>query len=61
MESTMPGRKTKPRHIETVPEYTHFEPQGITYGEQIILSVDEFEVIRLIDLEHLNHEETATR
>ena len=57
----MPGRKTKPRHVETVPEYTRFEPQGITYGEQVILSVDEFEVIRLIDLEHLNHEETANK
>lgn len=57
----MPGRKTKSRQVETMPEYTQFEPQGITYGEQIVLSVDEFETIRLIDLEHLNQELAANR
>ena len=41
------------------PDYIHFQPDGISPSEQIILSVDEYEVIRLVDFEKKTHEETA--
>ncbi|MGN0363466.1 MAG: NifB/NifX family molybdenum-iron cluster-binding protein [Bilifractor sp.] len=55
----MAGRQEKTRQVGTIPEYTIFSPEGIPTGEEVTLSVDEFEVIRLLDLEHMTQSETA--
>ncbi|MCC6094238.1 MAG: DUF134 domain-containing protein [Eubacterium sp.] len=55
----MAGRQEKTRRVGTIPEYTSFNPEGIPTGEEVTLSVDEFEVIRLLDLEHMTQSETA--
>lgn len=41
------------------PAYDRFTPNGIPCGEQITLAVDEYEVIRLIDLEKKTHSQCA--
>lgn len=41
------------------PAYDRFVPDGISCGEQITLTVDEYEVIRLIDLEKKTHSQCA--
>lgn len=61
MEAAMAGRKEKTRQVGTIPEYTDFNPEGISNGEEIILSVDEFEVIRLIDLVHLSQDQASEK
>ena len=53
------ARPSKCRRICMEPAYESFIPQGISCGEQIILTVDEYEVIRLVDLEKLTHEQCA--
>ena len=55
------GRQEKTRQVGTMPEYIAFSPDGIPTGEEITLTVDEFEVIRLIDLEHLNQTDAAKK
>lgn len=57
----MAGRKEKPRCVGTIPEYVGFQPEGISNSEEIRLAVDEFETIRLIDLDRLSQDETARR
>ena len=57
----MAGRKEKPRCVGTIPEYVGFQPEGISNGEVIQLTVDEFETVRLIDLDHLSQDEAARR
>lgn len=57
----MAGRKEKTRNVGTIPEYVGFQPEGISNGEEVILSVDEFEVIRLIDLMHMNQDEASKK
>lgn len=53
------ARPTRCRRICMEPAYESFTPQGIPSGEQVILSIDEYEVIRLVDLEKLTHEQCA--
>ena len=53
------ARPRKCRRICTEPEYTGFMPDGITCGESVTLTVDEYEVIRLVDHERLTHEQCA--
>ena len=53
------ARPSRCRRICTEPAYDSFIPEGISCGEQVILTVDEYEVIRLIDLEKLTHEQCA--
>ena len=53
------ARPSKCRRICFEPAYDSFTPEGFSCGEKIILSVDEYEVIRLIDLEKLTHLECA--
>lgn len=53
------ARPSKCRRICSEPIYDSFVPQGICGQEKVILSVDEYEVIRLIDLEKMTHEQSA--
>ncbi len=56
-------RPKRCRIIEENPEYTYFKPQGIPLSdlEEITLHIDEFEAIRLKDLEGLDQEVAASR
>ena len=52
----------RPRRCRTVcrmPAFDMFSPQGADAEERVVLTVDEYEIIRLIDLEKLTHEECA--
>lgn len=52
-------RPTRCRRICTKPTYDRFHPDGILSGEQIDMTLDEYEVIRLIDLEKYTHEKCS--
>lgn len=54
----MPRPKRK-RIVCSEPNYVSFRPDGIYPSEKVILSVDEYEVIRLVDLEQRTHKEAA--
>ena len=56
-------RPTKWRRVGFVPEITYFKPAGVplTSLEEVILSVEEAEAIRLKDPEGLDQEECAQR
>ncbi|MDX9713800.1 MAG: DUF134 domain-containing protein [Dissulfurispiraceae bacterium] len=56
-------RPRKFRHIGCSPESEYFKPRGIplTDLEEVTLSMDEFEAVRLADLERLYHEDAAGR
>jgi len=51
------------RRIRFNPNVTYFKPRGIplTNLEEVILQVDEFEAVRLKDLEGLEQEECAKK
>ena len=53
------ARPKKARVICSPPRYRHFSPVGITAYEQVCLEADEYEVLRLHDLEHLTQDEVA--
>ena len=56
------ARPRKRRRVCGLPIYKTFGPvNGKDSGETIILSVEEYETIRLIDLEGLEQEECANR
>jgi len=57
------GRLPKRRRVAFMPEITYFSPSGISSGavEEVCLSVEEVEAIRLKDLEGLEQEECAER
>lgn len=55
------ARPRKCRRICRMPRITHFAPQGGGTGQEISMTLDEFECIRLIDLEHLQQEQCALR
>lgn len=57
----MAGRQQKQRQVGIIPEYITFQPDGISNGEEIILTVDEYETIRLIDFKHLNQSAAAEK
>jgi predicted DNA-binding protein (UPF0251 family) len=61
MKRKCAGRPKHYRWIEKIPEVTHFRPSGIPVGqmEQVKLTVDELEAIRLADLESLYQEQAA--
>ncbi|MEW6546119.1 MAG: DUF134 domain-containing protein [Bacillota bacterium] len=52
-----------PRFVEHIPEVTYFKPAGIPLRqlEEVELTVDELEAIRLKDMEGLEQEEAAAR
>jgi len=51
------------RRVAFTPESNYFKPRGIPLSllEEIVLTVDEFEAIRLADLENLYQEEAAEK
>ncbi len=51
------------RRVGSIPESTYFKPRGIplTMLQEVILTVDECEAIRLADLESLYQEQAAER
>ena len=51
------ARPTRCRRICVEPAYDSFRPEGILTGERIHMTVDEYEAIRLIDLEKRTHEQ----
>jgi len=56
-------RPHKPRRVSTMPRYTYFKPTGIPMPllDEVVLTVDEIEAIRLKDLEKLEQQECAAR
>ena len=53
------ARPTRCRRICAEPVYDSFRPEGISTGEKIKMTVDEYETIRLIDLNKCTHEQCA--
>jgi predicted DNA-binding protein (UPF0251 family) len=51
------------RRVGSVPESNYFKPRGIPLSalEEVVLTVDEFEAIRLADLESLYQERAAEK
>ncbi|KPJ52751.1 hypothetical protein AMJ39_06970 [candidate division TA06 bacterium DG_24] len=56
-------RPRRCRRVAGLPDTRHFKPRGIPLRslDQVVLGVDEFEALRLADLEGLYHEEGARR
>lgn len=52
-------RPQRCRRVCEEPEYSAFSPDGIANSSCVTLTVDEYEVIRLIDLEQLTHAQAA--
>lgn len=57
----MPRPKKCRRISGGMPEYTRFGPKGKRNNSAIIMSVDEYETLRLIDYENLMQEEAAKK
>lgn len=55
------ARPTSPRNISGRPVATLFKPGGVPALAQIPMALDEFEAIRLADLEALEHVQAARR
>lgn len=57
------ARPTKERRVEYLPEIKYFKPAGIPLRdiEEVNLTIEEVEAIRLKDKESLNQEECARR
>ncbi|HIV17196.1 MAG TPA: DUF134 domain-containing protein [Candidatus Alectryocaccobium stercorigallinarum] len=53
------ARPSRCRRVCSEPDYESFVPEGIACGERNCLTLDEFEAIRLIDLEKFTHEQCA--
>ena len=51
------------RRVDSMPQSDYFKPRGIPLSmlEEVVLTVDEFEAIRLADLEGLYQEQAAER
>ena len=51
------------RRVDSIPESNYFKPRGIPLSmlEEVVLTVDECEAIRLADLESLYQEQAAER
>jgi predicted DNA-binding protein (UPF0251 family)/predicted Fe-Mo cluster-binding NifX family protein len=55
------GRMKRCRFVESYPQWNSFGPEGMSQAETAVLTVEEFETIRLIDWEHLTQQECAER
>jgi len=55
------GRRRKCRFVAALPEVTVFKPQGVPAGQLygVVLGLDGFEALRLVDGEGLSQEEAA--
>ena len=47
------------RRICAMPGYTCFQPKGDVCAEAVVLALDEYEAVRLMDHEGLTHEQCA--
>ena len=56
--ASMP-RPQKCRRVCSEPQFSRFSPSGVEQPEENVLSVDEYEVIRLVDYEKKSHEQFA--
>ena len=54
-------RPIRCRRISQLPEYRIFSPDDVAANENVYLTVDEYEVLRLLDNEGLNQEACAER
>jgi uncharacterized protein len=56
-------RPFKPRRVQAMPQVTYFKPTGIpmSFLEEIVLTVDELEALRLKDLEGMEQHDCAAR
>ena len=56
-------RPYKPRLVSALPRFTYFKPTGIpiTLLDEVVLTIDELEALRLKDLEKLEQNECAAR
>ncbi len=56
-------RPYKPRRVSAMPRFTYFKPTGIPISllDEIVLTVDELEALRLKDVEKLEQNECAAR
>ncbi|THB77881.1 MAG: DUF134 domain-containing protein [Desulfobacteraceae bacterium] len=52
-------RPKRPRHIFSSPEFKSFRPEGMDTKGDIILSLEEFEAIRLIDYTGMDQSQAA--
>jgi len=52
-------RPQRNRKVCNEPKFTEFVPNGMESGESISLTVDEYEILRLVDLEKMTHNEAA--
>ena len=57
----MPRPKKCRRISGGMPEYTRFGPKGKRNNSAIIMTIDEYETLRLIDYENLMQEEAAKK
>ena len=55
------ARPSRCRRICLEPQYDRFIPDGLCESGTVLLTVDEYEAIRLIDLEKKTHEECANQ
>ena len=55
------SRPKKFRRVCSFPETLEFFTTGETMGEPVILTVDEYETIRLVDKEKLSQEDCGTQ
>ena len=54
-------RPRRIRRIEIEPEISFYTPKGVKNAEELILSFDEHEALRLVDREELNQAEAAKK
>ena len=52
-------RPKRQRRVFCEPDYDYFMPNGISPPDDVVLNVDEYEVIRLVDYQKLTHEQAA--
>jgi uncharacterized protein len=57
------ARPIKSRQVHIIPVATYFKPRGIPMMllEEVILTIDECEALRLADLEAYSHEKSASK
>ena len=55
------SRPPRCRRIKQLPVYRSFSPDDAAAAENVLMTVDEFEALRLLDNEGLTQEETASR
>lgn len=54
-------RPQRCRRVCRLPEHLRFSPDGRADAETVVLSVDEFEVLRIVDFERRTHEQCAAQ